>query len=338
MRKFFGGILVGTALLSTAALAASPAAAPDLGLDIYAQPGQLVDIGGGRHMNLRCSGSSAPTVLLDIGTGMTSMSWRKVQPLVAKTNRVCSYDRAGYAFSDPAAPPRTAQAEAEDLGALVTAAQLPTPLILVGHSMASYIVRLYAAAHPKDVAGIVLVDPISESLADDAPAVAQNEAKLIAENDAHVRKCAEAAHKGELDTPGPAAQACVPPSFPGLSERLSDSVRQRFRSAVFWDTSLSERESGAANNAAMKAAPALVSNPPLIVLAADGTNSWLPADQRKAADAAYDAGRKRIARQSSHGVVVRVKDSSHDMQEDRPDAIAQAIARMTAAQGKAAAK
>lgn len=313
-----------------AAIAAPPSAAkpaPDVSLDVYAEPGRLVDVGGGRKLNLRCSGSGAPTVILDSGQGMTSMSWRKVQPLVAKTSRVCSYDRAGLGFSDAGPMPRTAQAAADDLHALVQSARL-APVVLVGHSMASYVARLYTAAHPDEVVGLVLVDPVSESLAEDAPAYAAREAKAGEANAEYGKKCAAAARKGELDQATAAAQACVPPPIPGLSDRLSDSIRQRFRSAGYWDTALSERGADAANIAAVKAIPASTyAALPLIVLSAE-SREWIAPEDRKEADAAYAKAHRRIAASSTRGRVVAVAKSGHNIQEDQPAAVAKAIAEI----------
>ncbi len=70
----------------------------------YAEPGQLVDIGG-RHINLRCSGSGAPTVILMPGLLRWSFVWDKTQPEIANRTRVCAFDRASYGFSDPAPRP-----------------------------------------------------------------------------------------------------------------------------------------------------------------------------------------------------------------------------------------
>ncbi|MGA8276998.1 MAG: alpha/beta hydrolase [Rhodanobacteraceae bacterium] len=302
---------------------------PDRSLDIYAAPAQRVDIGG-RALNLRCSGSGSPTVLLDIGQGMTSMSWHKVQPLIARTNRVCSYDRAGYGFSDPGPLPRTAQAEADDLYALVHAAKLDTPLVLVGHSMAGYIVRLYASAHPADVAALVLVDPVSETLAQDAPDYAAREAATSAESTDYARHCAEAARKGELRANTRAAQACVPPPIPGLSRRLSNSIRQRYREVAMWETGVSERDSDVANIAAVKSMPPINPTIPVIVLSAGDDRAWVAPSDRSIAAAAYLKGHQRIAAASSRGLVVIVPGASHDIQEQRPDAIVTAVRRLSA--------
>jgi len=317
--------------VSTLSASAQPVAtAVDRTLDAYATPAQRVDIGGGRMLNLRCSGSGSPAVLLDIGQGMTSMSWRKVQPLLAAKRRVCSYDRAGLGFSDAAPPPRTAQAAATDLHALVHAAKLPTPLVLVGHSMAGYIVRLYAAAHPEDVAGVVLVDPVVETLADDAPAVVAFEAKLGEQNTAFGRHCLELAERGDLAKGAPGSDGCVHPRYPGFSDALNESIRKRDLDPAYWRTALSERESDAANIAAVKAAK-LPANVPLVVLDADGTNDWMPQDQRAIADAAYHAGHAKIAAASTKGRLVPVSHSSHNVQEDQPRAIVDAVFALTPA-------
>jgi len=156
---------------------------------------------------------------------------------------------------------------------------------------------------------------------------------MSAENADYGRKCSEAARKGDLAKETPAAQACVPPAFPGLSERLSNSIRQRYRSTTYWETSLSERDADAANIAAVKAAPPIDPHLPLVVLAADGTNDWVPPDQaelRKTGDLGYATGRERIARQSTRGSVVAVAHSSHDIPEAQPAAIVQAVAAVTA--------
>ena len=63
-------------------------------------PGRLIDIGG-RKLHLYCTGKGSPTVILETGAGSFSIDWALVQPEVAQTTRMCSYDRAGYAWSDP---------------------------------------------------------------------------------------------------------------------------------------------------------------------------------------------------------------------------------------------
>lgn len=126
------------------------------------RPGRLVALPDGRRLNLVCSGTGSPTVLLEAGFASTAGAWHKVQPALAKTTRVCAYDRAGYGFSDPGPLPRDGAAIARDLDQLLAAANIPGPFVVVGHSAGGLYARLFAARHPGDVAGLVLLDPSME--------------------------------------------------------------------------------------------------------------------------------------------------------------------------------
>src|SRR5579864_4290397 len=119
--------------------------------------GRLVDVGG-RKIHIDCTGEGSPTVILDSGLGDSYLSWRKVQPEIANFAQVCSYDRAGLGYSEPSSQPRTSQVIATELHALLQAAHVPPPYILVGHSMGGYDVRVYANMFRNDVVGMVLVD------------------------------------------------------------------------------------------------------------------------------------------------------------------------------------
>lgn len=122
---------------------------------------ERIDIGG-RDLFLHCTGEGSPTVILEAGFGDTSGIWDKVQPEIARTTRVCSYDRAGLGQSDP--PPTEVRAFGEvvaDLHALLAAAGVPAPSVLVGHSIGGLFVRLYAGTYPEEIAGLVLVDGVS---------------------------------------------------------------------------------------------------------------------------------------------------------------------------------
>lgn len=113
---------------------------------------------GGYRLHLYCTGKGSPTVILESGYGGSSLDWFEVQPEISKFARVCSYDRAGYGWSDPGPQPRTSAIEAQELHSLLRHAGVPDPYILAGHSLGGFMVRLYAARYPSEVAGIVLID------------------------------------------------------------------------------------------------------------------------------------------------------------------------------------
>src|SRR5688572_13309595 len=127
----------------------------------YSPPGKLVDVGGYR-LHLNCTGKSGPTAVLIAGGGDFSFDWGLVQPDVSRFTRVCSYDRAGIAWSEPGPIPRTMKQEAHELHLLLKAARIKSPLVLVGHSIGGLIARVYAEQYPDEVAGMVLVDPTHE--------------------------------------------------------------------------------------------------------------------------------------------------------------------------------
>lgn len=125
---------------------------------VYTKPAKLVDIGNGQRLNLYCRGSGSPTVIFDSGLGDSAIAWALVQPTVSKTTRACSFDRAGLGFSDAARRPSTAVNQTEDLHALLRAAHIKPPYVLVGHSMAGMNVRVYADKYPDEVEGLVVVE------------------------------------------------------------------------------------------------------------------------------------------------------------------------------------
>jgi pimeloyl-ACP methyl ester carboxylesterase len=120
-------------------------------------PGTFVDAGGHR-LHLLSRGHGDPAVLLEAGIAASSLSWARVHPELAAITRTAAYDRAGLAWSDAPCRPITFETILDDLGHVV-AAMGTAPVILVGHSFGSLIVRGYAARHPDRVAGLVFVDP-----------------------------------------------------------------------------------------------------------------------------------------------------------------------------------
>ena len=120
-------------------------------------PGKMYEVNGA-PMHLFCIGRGTPTVVLENGLGGVWLDWQKVQPELAKTTRVCSYDRGGLGWSDPQPGLRDAKNIAAQLYSLLQKAGEAGPFVLVGASSGGFAVREFAAMYPTEVAGIVFSD------------------------------------------------------------------------------------------------------------------------------------------------------------------------------------
>ncbi len=150
-------VLAAIALLAIATLNAQP-------IDIGPPPGRLIDVGG-RKLHVNCTGESkgtGPTVILESGASSFAIDWSLVQPAIARSYRVCSYDRAGSGWSDPRPDVETPARIVADLHALLAAAGEKPPYVMVGASAGGLYVRLYQLDYPSEVVGLVLVDPATE--------------------------------------------------------------------------------------------------------------------------------------------------------------------------------
>jgi pimeloyl-ACP methyl ester carboxylesterase len=125
--------------------------------------GKLVDLGGHR-LHVNCNGKGSPTVVVENGLGDFSFDWILVQSRVSRFTRICTYDRAGYAWSDPGPKPRTFSQLNLELRDALSKLGEPGPFVLVGHSYGGAVVRNFATTYPHEVAGMVLVDAAHEGL------------------------------------------------------------------------------------------------------------------------------------------------------------------------------
>lgn len=123
-----------------------------------AAPGTLIDVGGHR-LHITCAGAGTPAVIFDSALGASSLSWTYVQPEVSRFTTACAYDRAGFGWSEAGPRPRTVGRILDELRTLIARRGVPPPYVLVGHSFGGLTARLFAARHPREIAGLVLLDP-----------------------------------------------------------------------------------------------------------------------------------------------------------------------------------
>jgi len=123
----------------------------------YPPPGNIYSING-YAMHLYCTGSNAPTVVVEEGLGDDFITWQRVQPEVAGFTRICSYDRAGLGWSDDRPEPHDAKHIAQQLHALLQAAGENGPIVLVGASVGGFYARQFVSDFPHLVVGMVFSD------------------------------------------------------------------------------------------------------------------------------------------------------------------------------------
>jgi pimeloyl-ACP methyl ester carboxylesterase len=122
--------------------------------------GDIVKIDSGT-MHVRRMGERGPAVVLESGIAASSLNWCRLQPELAQFTTAYSYDRAGFGWSTTNDPTCSLKKITSDLHSLLHAMNVPQPYILVGHSFGGYITRAYAHRYPDELAGLVLVDPLT---------------------------------------------------------------------------------------------------------------------------------------------------------------------------------
>jgi pimeloyl-ACP methyl ester carboxylesterase len=131
-------------------------------------PGSRLVDANGHHLNIRCSGDGTPAVVLISGLATDNHDWVEVEKQVSEFTQICSYDRFGLGESDHRDGTPTSQTATDDLHALISASGISGQVLLVGHSYGGLIAQLYAAKHPDDTFGVVLVDSLHEENLDRA--------------------------------------------------------------------------------------------------------------------------------------------------------------------------
>ena len=126
----------------------------------FGPPGRLVDAGGYR-LHLHALGDGEPSVVFVSGIAASCLNWAALQRAIAPLTRAIASDRAGLGWSDPGPRGLTALEHAAHLRTALRGAGFAPPYLLVAHSYGSFVVQLLARRYARDVAGMVLLDPIS---------------------------------------------------------------------------------------------------------------------------------------------------------------------------------
>ena len=301
-------------------------------LSAYAQPQTLVTLAGGRKLNLVCQGredSDAPIVILTAGAGDWAASWNAVQPLVARTARVCAWDRPGFGYSDASPASQSAANLGEDLAAALKAANLPPPYLLVGHSAGSFETLWFADNHRGDIAGMVLVDPSPPDMAARIGAVSPPAAAMVR---ADLSGRAGALHRCAANTAQPApADAAVCFRLPEHARPLAESFAARDHESARLQTRASLFEQFEASSGMLANPARNYGNLPLAVLTSEKTPvATLPVDPpaHAALETLWNGSHDEMAALSRRGSNRIVPGAGHQIQLEQPQAVAGAIAQV----------
>lgn len=279
----------------------------------YLHAQQLVNIGN-RSLNLYCIGNDAPTIVLDASGGGDSLDWRFVQPLLTKNKRVCTYDRAGFGFSDPAPPPRDAATDATDLHALVEAGVLSPPFVLVGYSFSTLSARIYADRYSSDLFGLVLVEPDIEDHQSALLAVAPALAPYFAQGDAARNACAQMLAADPIPTEE-TYDACAGPPNPAYSDTLDAIIKtQSLRPQALQDALSEDASSATTSTLEVRHEQRWYGGLPVeLITAADAfpAGSYLPPGQRSAEQAFMNKTRSSLLTHSTRSTHVEIPNCSH---------------------------
>jgi len=277
-------------------------------------PGRLIPVEGPR-LHLLCKGSAGPVVVIEQGAGELSKFWWPVQDEIAKFAQVCTYDRAGYGWSEQGPLGKSVEDRTRELHTLLSDAGVQGPFILVAHSYGGLIVRAYAHEFPGQVAGLVLVDTPDES------SIFQREVlAFYSKARAMNRVVGFVARFGVLRL----LRHWVP------LDRFGLWLTRPSEYAAICDDLLS-LERVPAPMRASKSAGSLGSLPLTVITHGKPFPGPFAVLEKN-----WHEGQERLAALSTNSVLTVAKDSNHMIQQDEPALVVDAIRRMHAAVEKGA--
>jgi pimeloyl-ACP methyl ester carboxylesterase len=288
--------------------------------------GELVDVGG-RRMHITCTGAGSPTVVLEPGSGQFSLLVEPLQRRIAAFTRVCSYDRAGYGWSDPAPHGRGFDQRARDLEVLLARGGVPGPYVLVGASYGGFLVRSFARRRPDKVAGMVLVDAAEEGLvysnlplfhrAESGQRLSVLLAQLGVGRFTLARMAAQARREGRL----PEARSEDIAAAVALAARPSAVVTALDEHRAFAATPARERRPGGLGD---------LGDRPLIVIRHGLPFSGINAPLQDL-EPGWLAAQARLAALSTDSRMILAAENGHDIAQENPALVANAVRTVIAA-------
>jgi pimeloyl-ACP methyl ester carboxylesterase len=290
----------------------------------YPAPGKLVEVDA-HKMHLDCMGTGSPTVVIDAGNSSFSLEWTPIQEQLNQEVRVCTYDRAGYGWSEPGPQRRDGAQVVAELHSLLQAAGETGPYLLVGHSLGGVHVRMYAAQYPQEVAGLVLVDTAYPLVI--TPEFEQQMAASIG----FYQVMGLLTRTGVMRILGPlGSESSLPETARKLPAELQEAYLNLLLDPAQYAAAISEMQSlpRTFEQAGQMLDQHGLGDLPLIVLTAGQTaaaGSTPFAEQRLPASELQIAQQKELAGTSTRGEQRIIHESGHLMHLDAPQAVLLAV-------------
>jgi pimeloyl-ACP methyl ester carboxylesterase len=282
--------------------------------------GSLVNVGDHR-LHIHCTGQGSPTVIMEAGMSGWSTDWILVQPQISKTTRVCSYDRAGYGWSESGSQPRDSQQVSSELHSLLVGAEIQGKYLLVGHSLGGLFVQMYAKRYPKEIAGIVLVDSVHQA-----------QSMRMKEN---VRRKFE----GDLTTLTRFSSIVAPTGLLRLTNQpetiIADKLPRDYQNmtrAMGFQTKAyralaDEMAAFQASQLEVQRA-GLLPNVPITVLSSTAVRDFPPGFSANQIKGLWDELQQELPSQATSAIHVIAKKSGHYIHLDQPELVIEAVVNM----------
>ncbi|KAB2488370.1 alpha/beta fold hydrolase [Priestia endophytica] len=289
----------------------------------YPPDGQMIDMGKREiHVNITGSKTSLPPVVIEAGTGNWSYDWSSVQKELSKHTQVITYDRAGYGWSDPPPGGFSVDTTIDDLNKVIEAAEIDTPVILVGHSVGGIYSRLFADKYPERVSGLVLIDSRNEYFA--AKAEKFND-KFFETQDQTMNRILS--QIGIVRLLGKNMFSNSTPNYISVEKYVN----------VHWDTPFfkvldEEIEEIKESEKLLKGTQSLRDKPLTIITPSDvelqATDLGFSEEEANSLKKKWKNSQKQLTNLSTNSNFILVPNSSHSVMYDQPKVIMEAILKM----------
>lgn len=288
--------------------------------------GKLVDIGTHR-LHIYSCGEGSPSIIFESGGASWSLDWDLVQTEVAKFANTCSYDRAGFGWSESGPNPRTSDQIVTELHTLLTKAEIKKPYILVAASFGGHTARLFAKRYPDDVVGVILLDARHETINSRMPPAWK---KLEMAGKGMYQFMLLASRLGALQLLGKlAGEKAAPPMVMKLPPEIRTTYLEVGFQPKYFRSNLDELAASEESDRQVGATGSLGSIPLTVIRhGIPDLFASMPGEQAKQAEIVWQELQAELASLSSNSQILVAEKSGHGIQIDQPGLVVDAIRQM----------